>query len=424
MEYQKKEMGSYNLHMIKTDKFKTVTIRVVFRAPIKKEEITIRNFLSDMLMLSSYDYKTKRLLTIRAQELYAANISAVNYRLGNYINTNLYLKVLNEKYTEKGMLEESIKFFCNLIFKPNVADGKFDQQSFDIVKTQTELAISSIKEDAARYSMIRLLETMDAESPFSYRGFGYQEDLEKITRDNLYEYYKDMLKNNMVDIFVIGDINFYDIEKIIKENFNFVTLKRKRIPSIIACNKTPKKIKQVVEQDDIVQAKLAIGCRTVNLTEYERNYPLTLYNILLGGGSDSKLFIEVREKNSLAYTIRSVPNKLDNILLITAGISKENFKKTIKLIQSEMKNMEKGDFSEEDIEKAKQLYITAIEESMDSPNQIMESYYMIDMLGTDDIETKRKKMLNVTKEEIVKVAKKIKIDTIYLLEGTRSDEEE
>lgn len=186
----------------------------------------------------------------------------------------------------------------------------------------------------------------------------------------------------------------------------------------------PKKVKTIIEQDEVSQAKLAIGCRTVDLTEYERNYPLTLYNILFGGGSDSKLFIEVREKNSLAYTIRSVPNKLDNLLLITGGIAKENFKKAVKLIETEMKKMEHGDFSEEDLDKAKQLYVTALEESLESPGRIIESYYMMQMLGTDDLETKRKKMLKVTPEEIIVVAKKVKMDTIYLLEGDDKNAED
>ena len=423
MEYQKKELGSYNLHMIQTDKFKTITVRIVFRKPIIKEEITIRNFLSDMLMLSSKDYPTKRALAIKAQDLYEASIGATNYRLGNYINTNFYLTILNEKYTEKGMLEKSIQFFHDMLFKPNVTNQAFDEQSFKIVKTQTELAIQSMKEDSAQYSVIRLLENMEPDSPLSYRGYGYLEDIENITPSTLYDFYKDMLKSNMVDIFVIGNINFYEIEKLIRENFEFVTLKRTRMPSVIECNKVPKKIKTITEQDDITQAKLAIGCRTVNLTQYERNYPLTIYNILLGGGSDSKLFTEVREKNSLAYTVRSVPNKLDNLLLITAGIAKENFKKAVKLIEEEMKKMEKGEFNEEDIEKAKQFYVTALEESTDSPGRIIDSYYMMELLGTDDIETKKKKMLKVTTKEIVEVAKKVKIDTIYLLEGKEIDEE-
>ena len=105
MEYLKKDLGSYNLHIIKTNKFKTVTVRVVFQRPIVKNEITIRNILCDMFLQSSKKYNCKRELTIKSQDLYAADISTANSRLGNYINTNFYLTILNDKYTEEGNFE-------------------------------------------------------------------------------------------------------------------------------------------------------------------------------------------------------------------------------------------------------------------------------------------------------------------------------
>ena len=264
---------------------------------------------------------------------------------------------------------------------------------------------------------------MDPNAPFAYRSYGYIEDLEKITPENLYEHYKDMLKKDMIDIFVLGDIDFYKMEQLIKENFVFHTLKSTRLKTIIDVEKVPKRKRVVKEKENITQSKLAIGCRCVNLTEYERNYPLTLYNILLGGSSDSKLFLEVREKNSLAYTIRSIANKLDNIVFITAGIASCNFDKTLKLIEKAMKSMEQGDFLDEDIEKAKKLYSTSLDEIQDQPGRVIESYYMMQMLGTDDIETRRKKMMEVTREEIIAVSKKIKMDMVYLLEGKKQNEE-
>ena len=100
MEYIKKDFGSYKLHLIKTDKFKSITVRVSFHRVIKKDEITIRNILSDMFMQSSKKYSSKRELTIKAQDLYAAGLRTTNSRLGNYINTDFYLSSLNDKYTE------------------------------------------------------------------------------------------------------------------------------------------------------------------------------------------------------------------------------------------------------------------------------------------------------------------------------------
>ena len=110
MDYVVKEFGSFKLHMIKTDKFKTIAVKVVFRRPIEKDKITIRNVLSDLFMQSTDKYKTKRDLTIKAQDLYAAEVSTSNSRLGNYITTTFHLNCLNDKYTEKDNFKEAIKF--------------------------------------------------------------------------------------------------------------------------------------------------------------------------------------------------------------------------------------------------------------------------------------------------------------------------
>ena len=96
MQYINKDLGSFNLHMINTDRFKTITISVLFHTPIIKEEITKRNILSDILLQSSKNYESKRSLTIKAEELYACDISTNNQRIGNYIFTGFNLQVLTE----------------------------------------------------------------------------------------------------------------------------------------------------------------------------------------------------------------------------------------------------------------------------------------------------------------------------------------
>ena len=167
MNYTKKDLGSYNLHLIQTDKFKTITIRVVFHTPIKKEEITKRNILSDILLQSTKNYKTRRKLNIKSEELYAADIMTNNYRVGNYIFTSFSLRTLNDKYTEENNLERSVEFFSDIIFNPDVKNNAFNEEKLDIVKSNAALQIASIKEDPNSYSYIRLCEAYDSNSPIS-----------------------------------------------------------------------------------------------------------------------------------------------------------------------------------------------------------------------------------------------------------------
>lgn len=417
MKYIRKDLGSYNLHIIKTKKFKSVVVQVALRTPIIKEEITMRNVLSDMLLLSSEKYPTKREIALKSQDLYASSIMVEDLRLGNYINTNFYLSTLNDKYTEEGNLKEGIIFLSELINHPRVVDNHFYEEDLEIIKRQATASLERIKEDPANYSLIRLFENMDKDSPLSYSPMGYIEDLEKINTSNLYIYYKNMMKINMMDILVIGDVKEEEIENMITENFQSNTYKKARKPYRLEEKKLRSKKMIVKEKEDLTQAKLSIGCRLYELTEEERNYSLTLYSIILGIGGDSKLFKNIREKHSVAYYINATPNKLDNVLTIRAGITKENLKKVVKLIEAELQAMKKGDFTEEDLDKAKELFNTSLDELEESPSRIMNAYYMMELLGIDDIKTRREKMNKVLKEDIVSVAKKIKIDTVYCLEG-------
>ena len=159
------------------------------------------------------------------------------------------------------------------------------------------------------------------------------------------------------------------------------------------------------------------------MSDYEKNYPLVLANLILGGGTDSKLFKEVREQNSLCYTIHSSTNKLDNLMIIRAGIDRNNYEKTVDLISKNIKDMQKGKFTNSDIEIAKQFYNTSLESIEESEFQIINEHLFEEILGIDPITIRHDKMEKVKKQEIVKAAKKITMDTVFLLEGVKHGED-
>ena len=422
MKYTKKDLASYNLHLINTDKFKTITMKVVFSSPIKKDEITIRNVLSDLLLQSSKNYESRRELTIKAEELYAADIYNNTQRIGNYILTSFNLQVLNDKYTEEGNFEEAVKFLSEIIFNPDIKDNGFKEDKLDLVLSNVKVALESIKEDATNYSLLRLMEAYDKESPVSFRMVGYLDDLDKIKTDNLYEYYKKLIEYDYVDIYIVGDFENNTIQEIIKKYFKFRKVKRIRPSYNIDSKKIRRRRLLAKETIDNNQSKLAIACAITKASKYEINYPLVLANIIYGGGPDSKLFKDVREKNSLCYSIYSYPVKLDNLLVISAGIDKENYQKTLDLTTGLLKDMKKGKFTDKDINIAKEYYNTACEEVEESEYKIINEYLSQEILGVEPLEERVKIMNKVTKKDIIKVAKKIEMDTVFLLEGVREDE--
>lgn len=417
MQVINKDLGSYNLHFIKTDIFKTITMKVIFHTPIIKEDITKRNILSDILLQSTKEYKTRRDLTIKSEDLYAADIYTSNQRVGNYIMTSFILQTLNDKYTEENNFEESIKFLNEIIFNPDVEEERFKEDKLELVKSNATLALNSIKEDAANYSLIRMSEAYDKTSPISYRMTGYLEDLDKITEENLYEYYERMLDNDYVDIFILGDINEKELLPIIKKYFKFKKVK-KRKASYYLPNKKPRKRRLFAkETTKNSQSKLAIACPITKMTDYEKNYSLLLANIILGGTGDSKLFKEVREENSLCYTIRSNYNRLDNLMVINAGIDNVNFDKAVELITKNVQDMKKGKFTDSDINVAKEFYKTSAESLMESPSRIINEVLTEEILGVEPLFERVRKIEKVTKKDIMRACKKINMDTVFLLEG-------
>lgn len=417
MEYKKIDITSCNLHVIKTDRFKTITVRVCLRDEIKKDEITLRNMLASFLTYSTDKYPTKRDLVLKAEDLYAANIYTKSYRNGRFNMINFYMSVLNEKYTEEGMLDKSFEFLSDVIFSPNFNKDNEFRIAFNYLKEAIENSMKGIKENPTNYSVVRMLESMDDDMPYNYRDYGYLEDLNNITKDNLVSYYNKVLNNSLVDIYVIGNVDNDEIESLIKKYFKLDTFKRPKVNQLIEHDKLPVKSKVVKEKVDNNQSKLSIGCKIGKLTEFERNYVLTIYNMILGGTSESKFFQVIREKHSLAYYVYSSLNKLDSLMIIKAGISSENFDKTIKLVKKLMKEVENGNFTEDDINVFKENYLSLLKEIEDNENAIIDTYLAMDLLNLGDIETRREEIMKVSKEDIIKVAKKVKIDTIFLLEG-------
>lgn len=417
MNYTKFDMGSYNIHVIKTDYFKSVNIKINFKRPIKKEEVTIRNFLNDILLESSEKYKSRKDIVIATQELYNLSCRHAVILSGNYIVNMMNASFLNEKYTEEGMLKKSIQFLTEILFHPNVKEGKFHQKSFDIVKKGLQEDIMSAKDNPNYYATLRMFEEMDPTLSSSFSREGYMEDLENITPSNLYEYYKSMIHSDIIDIFVCGNVDPNQVKQIFSELFKINTLKRKKMSHYVEHKKIRLRSKSIKEKKDAKQSTLVMGCKVGHLDAFSKTYAGYVYNLILGASPDSKLFRNVREKNSLCYSVSSHYQTLDSVLTIHAGINKEDYKKTVTLIKKQMKDIVNGKFSEEDIEKAKIIYVSGCKGLFDSPVSINSTYISYVYLDTDPVEERIKKIVQVKKEDVIHFAKQVHLDTVFLLEG-------
>lgn len=421
MNYEMIDMGAYNLHIIKTTKFKTITVEVNFREKMSKDSITMRNLLKSVLLSTNKNFQNERELIKETENLYDLKLISSNTRMGNYSNLAFKIRFLNEKYTEKSMNEYSIGFLLDVIFNPDVENNSFKKEIVNKCKLKLEKSIKSLPDNKLKYALFKLLETT-VDKPYSYNSYGYLEDLEKINPQNLYEYYQKVINNNYIDVFVVGDVNTDDIKEIFKNNFKANTFKKVQNDLLISELKPRQRIKKVVEKDTVNQTQLTLLCSLNDLTTFERKYTLLVYGELLGGSSNSLLFDTVREKNSYAYYINASAKAYDNILMIYSGIEPGNSDNVLKLIKKTLQNISKGKFDDKQLESAKETIISSIKASMDSPAGIINTYYAKILIDSLLFKERMENISKVTKEDIMELSKKINLNTLFLLEGETNED--
>ena len=421
MNIESHNMGAYNLHFIKTNKFKTISVDVNFYREIKEDEITKRNLLKMILLDSNNDYKTERELIIESERLYDIKISSGISRIGKFSDLSFQTKFLNEKYTEADMNKESIIFFLSLIFNPYVKEGRFI--NIDKQKNRLYQEINSLKDNKIKYSMLKLMEKIK-DKPYSYNPYGQKEDLDDITGKELYDYYKKVISEDQIDIFVLGDFSSNEMKEIFKEYFKVNTFKKENKNLIIPELVPRKRIVKYHEYDKVSQSQLVLLCSLNNLTDFERKYTIKLYSEILGGSSSSVLFSRVREDKGYCYYINSGVKAYDNILLINSGVEKKNIEPAIKLIRRCLKDINNGKVSDELIESSRNTILSSIKASSDTPMGIINTALSRVLVGSDDMEERINNLSKITKEDIIKVSKKVSLHTILTLEDKEEEHEE
>ena len=411
MIYKTYKTNSYNIYTIKTDKFKTCHMEIIFRNNIKKEEITKRSLLTELLVENTSKYNTRRKMIIELEDLYNSYFYGITNRVGSSILTAFCFDFINPKLVNE-KIDEFIKFPLEAILKPNVSNDEFDITTFEYIKERVKKDIESIVEEPKNYSISKLLENMCKNTESKININGYIEDLDNINNSNLFDYYKEMIKHDYIDIYIIGNLDMDNVSKIIEDNFKINILKSHKVNYNII-NKSINVPKKIYDYYPFSQENICIGYNIENPTDFEKNYVAHVFNGILGGGSlESKLYQTLRNENSLCYNCVSLYHKYDNLILLHTAISKENENTAINLMKKAMSDMKKGNITTKEIDNAKQLIITTINISLDVPGRIIDNYLFKNLYGLEDLDTRVQKYNKVTKQDIMNFAKKIKLNTI------------
>lgn len=410
--------NNVNTTFIKTNKFKTISIQVVYLGEFNKDNATRRSLLSRLLPLSTKKYPTKKAIYNKLHDLYDMNIGVSTYPTYKTNLTTFSIEYVNPKYIHDdgpNLHYEAISLLNELIFNPNFTNNGFDKKLFNEQKNILKQNIINIYNNKNRYALRQLLNHMGKDEIISVSALGNLDDLELIDEFNLYEMYQSIINNEQACIFVIGD--FDDNEML--ENLKLLgNLNNRDIELHVASEETREiiEVKEFMEKQNVNQAKLVMGFRT-SINTKDDLYPASLvFNAMFGGTFQSDLIRVVREENSLAYTIASQMIPDLKLLFVSAGIDSSKYTMTKDLVVQELENYKNGKLSENNLKLAKDSLINELIEIEDRPYAIVNFYFTNKLNGKEeDIETFINKIQAVSLDQVQEVAKGVNLDTIFLL---------
>ena len=412
------EMPGYQLHVIETDKYKTNTIVWRMKAPLDKENITKRALLPHVLQSSSANFPSTAALRSYLDELYGATLYVDLSKKGEYHIISFLIEIANEKFLSdpSPLLKKGFELLAEILTNPHKSGNGFDPETIEKEKRTLKQRIQSVYDDKMRYSNVRLIEEMCKGEPYALQVNGEAEDVDEITPKNLFAYYQQAFLEDEMDLYVVGDVKEEEVKNFASELLKFEnrTPKEAAVPEI----NRKEKVHEVKEAQDVKQGKLNIGYRT-NIKYGDPDYfALQVFNGIFGGFSHSKLFINVREKASLAYYAASRLESHKGLMMVMSGIDNKNYDQAVKIINEQMEAMKKGEFTDEELVQTKAVIRNQILETIDTSRGLLELLYHNVVAHADiNLDAWLNGMENATKEEIVGVADKIRLDTIYFLTG-------
>lgn len=407
-------------HFINTDLYKTDLTCIIITTPLKKETVTKNALIPFMLRRGTAKLPNQYLISKELQNMYGASFNCGVDKMGDNVVLKFCIESISNEYAlnNEDILKMNIETLLDLVFNPTKVDGMLNKDFLDIEKDNLKDIIESKIDDKDSYSLENCISSMYGDSGFGLYKYGYVEDVEKITIEDISEYYNWLISNSKIDLFISGNIDNENLKTLLDNNENIKKLNPREENYILDSTASKQKVEnvnEVKEEMDVTQGKLVIGLDITSNQENLRGIG-NVYNSILGNGANSKMFQNVREKAGLAYSAKSVFFKQKNNIFIRCGIQIENYEKAVELIKVQLEDMKKGEFSEEDLNNAKTFLIAGIKNVEEEQDTEIIYYIGQEISKTNlSLEQYMDNINKVSREDVIEFAKSIDINTIYFL---------
>lgn len=418
MEYKRIIKDNYIINEVITNRFKTNLITLSFTFDYKKEDLCYINLLSFLLQTTCKKYNTKIELAKKLEDLYLCNISSSVKTIGLLKQISFDIEYINSKYIDEYIDKKCVDLIFEIIFNPDIKDELFNEELVSLGIRNAISKINSSLESPGAFS-VKEFNSIFYKGQSLENTLGNIKDYEKLDSKKLIEVYKKILKENLI-VTVLGDYNDSEVVTYIDEKLMKIKEGKVKISEIYY---PVRKINnnEIIKEKNFTGSRLVMGYITNNLSSFENHYVLILYSLIFGGDTNSLLFKIVREESGLCYQIGTEINRFANSLIVYGGISKENYKKCIKLIKECKNKMSDENIISKQLDTAKKTILTSLNTFYDDMNGISSYAFLSIFDDIDSIEIRKEKIMDVTVEDIININKKIVLDTTYFLKGVKDE---
>ena len=414
---EKRIINNIPIVKIYTEKFKTVVVSVYFRTPLTAKGATTRSLLSRMMVKRTSTYPTNAKLLEYLAEHYGAHLTSNVVKKGSDHLLKVSIEFVNDKFIleDIDMLGDITKLLKDVLHTPFLYDEE-DQLNFDREKRLLINRLKSMKDNYAQRAFEELLSTMFEDEAYRHLSFGDIETLEKLTLEDVKVAHQQMMDQDDMSILVAGKVDdkVFDALSELHERSEQATYPYKGYPII-----EPKEVKYKTTHLQIEQAKANLGFRVL-YSESKDPMTLNVFNQIFGGSSSSFLFTNIREKMSLAYSIHSQVDVKNGYMFVLAGVDNNNVEVFKDAVLRELKRVVDGDFEESFLEEIKRNMLSSRMESMDKPRGLISLSYnrlLKELSTTKETKEWTEVLQSITKDDVINLAKKIKLDTVFTLKG-------
>lgn len=405
------------LHLLPEKKYKTIRINIRFSQVLREDNSTLRTLLASVLETNAKNYPTQRHVSQVLADLYGASFGINVGKKGTRHIVTVSMNLVNDKFlTEKNITQKAISFLKEMLFAPNITNDLFHEETFLREKENLLSYLKSVYEDKQTYSSLELQKLYFKDPAQGIPSFGLKEQLEKVMNAQLVEAYNEMIEEDKVDILVVGDVTEEEMVSLFSE-FPFKE-REEAIEKVTYQQEFSPVIREKQERQEISQAKLNLAYRVKSSSVSEDYFTAVIFNGLFGGFPHSKLFLNVREKESLAYYASSSLDTFRSYLSVQTGIEGKNRDHVLHLITEQLESLQRGEISDLELLQTKANLKNQFLMTQDSPQGQMELYFRQVFLNECITEEMwLKKLEAVTVEDVSQYAKDVRLESIYFLEG-------